>query len=201
MKKYTKWIISTILLIIFLIIGFYLITIENNIIDQSIYNTIIKLKSDISTQLFKIITFFASIRFMIIISIIILLIKKIKNRHLIIINILSDVILNLFLKNIFKRTRPLDIMLIKEKGYSFPSGHTMIATIFYGFIIYLIAKSNISKNIKIITITSLTILILLIGISRIYLGVHYATDVIGGYLISISYLILFIHIINKKELI
>lgn len=199
MKKYTNWIISTILLIIFLIIGFYLITIENNVVDKTIYNTIIKIKSDTSTKIFKIITFLASVKFMVIVSFITLIIKQIKNRTLILINILTNTILNLFLKNVFKRTRPLDIMLVKEIGYSFPSGHTMIATTFYGFIIYLINKSNISKKIKIIITILLTTLILLIGLSRIYLGVHYATDVIGGYLISISYLILFINF-NKKKI-
>lgn len=199
MKKYTNWIISAILLIIFLIIGFYLITIENNVVDKTIYNAIIKIKSDISTKIFKVITFLASVKFMVIVSFITLVIRQIKNRTLILINILTNTILNLFLKNIFKRARPLDIMLVNEIGYSFPSGHTMIATTFYGFIIYLINKSNVSKKIKIIITILLTTLILLIGLSRIYLGVHYATDVIGGYLISISYLILFINF-NKKEI-
>lgn len=198
MNKNTKWIISTICIFIFLVIGLYFIQLENNIIDKEIYKLIISIKSDTMTTIFKIITSFASVKFMIIVSIIILLLKKLKHiRYFIILNIINDVILNTLLKFIFKRERPIDIMLVEETGYSFPSGHTMIAIIFYGFIIYLINKSSYKKKTKIILNTLLTILILLIGISRIYLGVHFATDVIASYLIGISYLIIFTHFIDK----
>jgi len=198
MKKYLKWIISTICIILFLIIGLHIIEINNNIIDKTIYNLIISLKSDIVTKIFKIITSFAGIPFMLITTIIILFIKKLKHkRFIIILNLVNDVVLNNILKLLFKRERPIDIMLVEESGYSFPSGHTMVACIFYGFIIYLINKSNYSKKTKIIINIILISLILLIGISRIYLGVHYTTDVIGSYLIGISYLIIFIHFIEK----
>lgn len=198
MNKNTKWIISTICILIFLAIGLYFIQLENNIIDKEIYKLIISIKSDTMTTIFKIITSFASVKFMIIVSIIILLLKKLKHiRYFIVLNIINDVILNNLLKIIFKRERPIDIMLVEETGYSFPSGHTMIAIIFYGFIIYLINKSSYKKKTKIILNTLLTILILLIGISRIYLGVHFATDVIASYLIGISYLIIFTHFIDK----
>lgn len=198
MKKYSKWIISTICIILFLILGLHIININNNIIDKTIYNIIISMKSNTMTNFFKLITSFAGIPFMIIISIIVLLLKKLKHkRYLIILNLINDVLLNNILKLIFKRERPIDLMLVEESGYSFPSGHTMVACIFYGFIIYLINKSNYTKKTKIILNTLLVILIILIGISRIYLGVHYPTDVIGSYLISISYLIIFTHFVNK----
>lgn len=199
MRKHTKWIISAILLILFLIIGIYLIKISDNKVDKTIYNLIISIKSTRATNFFKIITSLAGIPFMVGISIIILMLKKLKHiRFYIILNIINDVVLNIVLKNIFRRQRPTDLMIIEESGYSFPSGHTMIAVIFYGFIIYLISKSKYKNKTKIIINTLLTILILLIGISRIYLGVHYATDVIASYLIGISYLIIFTHFVNKK---
>lgn len=199
MKKNIKWIISLLSIILFLVISLYIIKINDNIIDKNVYNLIISTKSNIMTLIFKIITFFASIEFMIITSIVILFLKKLKHiRFYILLNIVNDVILNNLLKFIFKRERPLDLMLTQESGYSFPSGHTMVACIFYGFIIYLIRKSKYSKRIKNIITIILSILIFLIGISRIYLGVHYATDVIGSYLVSISYLIIFTHFIDKK---
>lgn len=68
----------------------------------------------------------------------------------------------------------------------------MVSMAFYGFLIYLIYKNVKNKYIKVISILLLSTLILLIGASRIYLGVHYASDVIGGFLIAISYLILYI---------
>ena len=67
----------------------------------------------------------------------------------------------------------------------------------YGFLIYLILKYVKSKKIKIITVTFLTLIILLIGVSRIYLGVHYTSDVIAGFDISVSYLIIYTSIVNK----
>lgn len=198
MKKNFKWIISLVCIILFLIIGLYLIEINDNFIDEKIYSLIISIKSDFITNIFKVITFFASSKFMVLSVVIVLLLKKLKNiRFLIILNLLNTVVLNSLLKFLFKRERPIDLMLVEEIGYSFPSGHTMAACIFYGFLIYLVNKSKYSKKVKLITNTILTILIILIGISRIYLGVHYASDVIGGYLISISYLIIFTHFIDK----
>ena len=200
MKKHTKWIISLILISLFLLISLWIINIDNNFLDKNIYDLIISIKSPLATKFFKIITSLAGVPFMLIISIIIIFIKKLKqNRYFIILNLFNDVVLNTLLKLIFKRERPIDIMLIEESGYSFPSGHTMIATIFYGFVIYLIGKSNLSKKNKIFINTLLSTLILLIGASRIYLGVHFATDVIASYLIGILYLILFTHIVDKKS--
>ena len=198
MKMYFKWFISTICIVFFLIIGLYLIEINDNVIDKNIYNFIISFKSSGVTKFFKIITSFAGIEFMIISVIVVLLLKRLKHkRFFIILNLVNDIILNTLLKFLFKRERPFDLMLIEESGYSFPSGHTMVACIFYGFIIWLINKSNYSRKIKIVINSFLIILIILIGISRIYLGVHYVSDVIGGYLISISYLIIFTHFIDK----
>ena len=68
----------------------------------------------------------------------------------------------------------------------------MISATFYGFLIYLIYKNVKNKYLKYSLITMLVILILLIGTSRIYLGVHYTSDVLAGFLIAISYLIIFI---------
>ena len=116
------------------------------------------------------------------------------------INSVNSSIINKILKAIFVRPRPNVLRLIKQGGYSFPSGHAMASMTFYGFLIYLIIKSNINKNIKILLTSLLTILILLIGISRIYLGVHYASDILAGYLVSIIYLILFTSVINKLDI-
>ena len=84
--------------------------------------------------------------------------------------------------------------LIEEQGYSFPSGHSMVSTAFYGLLIYLIYKNVKNKYIKYTLCTILSILILIIGLSRIYLGVHYVSDVIGGVCFSIAYLIIFINV-------
>ena len=106
----------------------------------------------------------------------------------------------MLLKNIIQRPRPIEYRLIDETGYSFPSGHSMVSVAFYGLIIYFMYKSIKISKIKWLLISLLSIVIILIGTSRIYLGVHYTSDVIGGFLISISYLIIFITAFGEKIL-
>ena len=166
--------------------------------DEIIYNFVSQFICEGLTEFFKFITNFASFPFITIAIIIILMLVKDKSVGIMIaINSINGVIINKILKSIFVRPRPDVLKLVKQDGYSFPSGHTMAACIFYGILIYLIYKSDFSKKIKNISITILSILILLIGISRIYLGVHYASDVVSGYLFSLIYLISFISLVNK----
>lgn len=105
--------------------------------------------------------------------------------------------LNLLLKNIVQRDRPIGFRLVNESGYSFPSGHSMISTAFYGLIIYFVYKNVQNKSLRNIICVLLIILIILIGCSRVYLGVHYASDVIAGAVTSVAYLIIITRIISK----
>ncbi len=91
-------------------------------------------------------------------------------------------ILNFILKNIFLRPRPdFPLAYSHETGYSFPSGHAMISLAFYGIIAYLITITHKDLKIKIPILIGLFILSVLIGFSRLYLGVHYLTDVLAGW--------------------
>ena len=154
--------------------------------------------SDKLTPIIKIVTNFGGAIILGLITILILILIKNKNIGLsVLINLCSVTVLNLVLKSILQRPRPNEYRIINETGYSFPSGHSMISMAFYGFIIYLIYKNIKNKYLKWISIILLSILILMIGFSRIYLGVHYVSDVLAGFLFSISYLIVYIKIINK----
>ena len=82
-------------------------------------------------------------------------------------------------------------------NYSFPSGHSSVSMAFYGFLIYLICTEFKNKKYKYLLISVLSIVILFIGLSRIYLGVHYLSDVLAGFLFSIIYLIIFVYFYNK----
>ena len=105
--------------------------------------------------------------------------------------------MNYTLKQIFQRPRPIEYRIINESGYSLPSGHSMISMAFYGYLIYLIYKNVKNEHLKRCLILFLSILIISIGISRIYLGVHYTSDVLAGFLAAISYLIIYIFFLKK----
>ena len=112
--------------------------------------------------------------------------------------VVSGEVIKELLKFIVHRARPdVGFFLISESGYSFPSGHAVMSVIFYGAIAYFIYK--LCKKIwqKIILSTGFAVLIVLIGFSRIYLGVHWASDVIAGWLIGFSILVFFILIFRK----
>ena len=97
------------------------------------------------------------------------------------------------LKVSFHRARPdLALHLISQGGYSFPSGHSFTVLIFYGMIIYL-CRTNLKNRAAANTITALlAVLIFLIGISRVYLGVHFPTDVLGGWSLALCVLMILI---------
>ncbi|HJV44354.1 MAG TPA: phosphatase PAP2 family protein [Bacillota bacterium] len=98
--------------------------------------------------------------------------------------LIGNVLLNQTLKAIFRRARPDLHRLIVESGYSFPSGHSMTAFSMYGAISFLIWKHIPSKQGRGAVILLSSFMILAIGVSRIYLGVHYPSDVLGSYLFS-----------------
>lgn len=197
--KNLKWIILFICLVGFLAIAedvFHKEIIMKDIIGYKLVSTF--LISDFATPIAKFITNFGGAIFLIIATIILfILIKNKKIGFSIISNLVIVTILNQLLKNILQRPRPNEFRIIEETGYSFPSGHSMVSMAFYGYLIYLIYRYVKNKYVKWVLIVLLSILICTIGISRIYLGVHYTSDVLGGFLISISYLVIYISAVNK----
>lgn len=88
---------------------------------------------------------------------------------------------NEILKYVFHRRRPDIHRLITARGYSFPSGHSMGSVMFYGTLSYFICRWTRSLFCKMLTWIAGVFMILMTGISRIYLGVHYPSDVIAGF--------------------
>ena len=147
------------------------------------------------TNTFKIISFICSPKFMIVLNVLLFIFIILKK--IIVLSSISSVIINNLVKIIVRRERPDYLRMVMEKSYSFPSGHAMISVLFFGSIIYLVNKYNLKYK-KLITF-SLSTFVLLVGISRIYLGVHYLTDVVGGYLLGFIVLFLIIHLFERKK--
>lgn len=197
--KNLKWIILFICLIGFLALAedvFNKEIMNGDIIGYKMVSTF--LISDFATPIAKFVTNFGGAIFLIVLTV--LLVTIIKNKKIglsIFANLTIVTILNQLLKRVLQRPRPTEYRIIEETGYSFPSGHSMVSMALYGYLIYLIYKYVENKYVKWISISLLSVLICLIGISRIYLGVHYTSDVLGGFLISISYLVIYISAVNK----
>ena len=209
MNKKKEIILSVIILVLILIISIITTKIllkKELLIDNIAYkNIVLNLRSSKLNPIMKSITELSNTKTILIISILLtIIINILKNKQialLIPINLAIITIINQTLKFIFHRPRPIGFRLIEIGGYSFPSGHAMASTAFYGFLAYLSYKLIKNKIIRNILIITNIIIILLICISRIYLGVHYCSDVVVGISISLIYLILFTRILNKYKII
>lgn len=202
-KKYIKFGIVIVLIAIFITLW---IAVENGNIhgfDEKIYDAISSVKSPMLTNILVIITEiggFFGLLFILLVTVIILLYKGRKKETLgIMLNLAISTYVYIFLKQVFQRTRPItgDI-LIDETGFSFPSGHSTNNMAFYGFAIYLVCLNVKNHRLRNFLCVILALIPIVIGISRIYLRVHYPSDVIAGFSLGIVLVILFISFIYPR---
>lgn len=111
------------------------------------------------------------------------------------VNLVLVVVLNQVLKELVQRPRPEGIGLVAETGFSFPSGHSMVAMAFFGLLVWLIWRYECDRTMRIVCCVALSAVIVAVGASRIYLGVHYASDVIGGFCVSLAWLALYTRVV------
>ena len=201
MKK-SKLYIFISLIVLFIINTILVVTNKYVSFDNTIHNIVIKLHSEVTTKVMKAFTFCGSTSFIVGVAVglfIIYLIKKRKEYAFSTVGVLIiSTIINNVIKLIIRRPRPA-YMTVIENTFSYPSGHMMASTTLYGFFIYLLIKSHYSKKYKIIYSIVLGLLILCVGISRIYLGAHYFSDIFGGALMSLAILVFFSMINDKKK--
>ena len=110
-------------------------------------------------------------------------------------NVVGALVLNQVLKFIVQRPRPDGYRLAVESSYSFPSGHSMISMAFYGLLIWMIWKYERDDVMRHVWCCLFGLIIVMVGISRVYLGVHYASDVIAGFCVSLIWLVFFTKVI------
>lgn len=104
------------------------------------------------------------------------------------VNLVLATLLNLLLKALIQRPRPEGYRLVAESGFSFPSGHSMVAMAFYGLLIWMVWRYEKDALVRRLGVIGFGLVIVLVGLSRIYLGVHYASDVLAGFCASIAWL-------------
>lgn len=126
-----------------------------------------------------------------------LIVRKYYNEALLFaLSLCFSALTEMILKNVFHRIRPQFHPLVIETSYSFPSGHATNSLVFYLLLSYLFFRHTKNKNASLIFLLLAVFLILLIGVSRVYLGVHYPSDVIGGYLVGSIVLIITAFIVS-----
>ena len=198
-KKNKIIIIATFSIFMFFLILWDVFRNEVTSYDNWAYSIFVEyLRNDTMTSIMKCITFCGgAVCLMSIVILLLIFLKNKKDAFFSVINIVMIFLINSLIKFIVQRPRPSGYNLITESNYSFPSGHSMVSTAVYGFLIYLIYKYVKNNKLKYFLISLIFILIILICISRIYLGVHYLSDTLAGFFFSIFYLMIIITLYYK----
>jgi undecaprenyl-diphosphatase len=169
-------------------------------IDREVYEFIYASESFITTALMLGFTQLGEVLSMIVMSLIlisILMLYKLKIHTLfILISMIASSILIPVLKNSFDRERPSMLRLIEISGFSFPSGHAMGSTIFFGSLGTIIKHTDLNNKALLMTVCAT--FILMISSSRVYLGVHYPTDVLAGVVIGLAVVVGTSALLHKK---
>lgn len=155
--------------------------------DLLLYYLLISIKNNILLLVATLLSFLGSIKGLIVVSFfLVFILKSNKQRIFLFLDLIGSGLIINITKNIFLRERPI-IGQNLLADYSFPSGHTFIAITFYGFLLYLVMKDK-ESNYKKLKEGVLLFLIITIPLSRLILGVHYLTDVLGGITLGLAYL-------------
>lgn len=198
-----------IVLFIISILGFVFLVnrifrLEKDEFDFRIFGFLNNYINEVNTGVMVFITFFATHTFLIPANLVLIAYFLFIKRHRwysikVPVVAIGSVCMMLLLKLFFSRPRPLTPLLQEVKGFSFPSGHSMSAMTFYGLIIYLVYKNVTLPWLRWTLILVLSLFIVAIGFSRIYLRVHYTSDVLAGFAIGLIWLVISISVMAGIE--
>jgi membrane-associated phospholipid phosphatase len=198
------WVIFLGSLIVFLFVSKEIFFNKQENFDKRVFQKVHTWISPEFTSIMKSVTFLASWEFILCLSFVILIyFLFVKKHHWYSLKIpvvaLGSISLNVILKNIFARPRPFLPHMVQAYGLSYPSGHAMISFSFYGLLIYLAWIEIKNKTVRWLVCLGLLLLIHLIGFSRVYLRVHYASDVMAGFALGTVWLIVSIFMLKRIE--
>jgi undecaprenyl-diphosphatase len=208
----TKWItvrfilaiiLFLVTLIVFVGIADQIVLDHKNNFDKVISGYIQSFTSPAMTRAMIRITFFGSSTFLFPAYLALILFYLIRKRRTLALDItmvgLSSTGILFLLKDIFRRHRPLDPLISHVTGFSFPSGHSFSSFTFFGLLIYIAWHSDIKKSWKIIISALLVLFAATIAFSRIYLRVHFPSDVVAGFCLSVVWLMLSLAILHQAD--
>ena len=189
-KNLLRIIVCIVLLALFIELGYLVRNSETGILfDGYIMSRVHRNVNQTLVSIMKFFSFLGSTQFYIVISLIVIIYFVKKKNYIGIVPLIFSNLgtygANELLKHYYLRTRPLKYFLIEQGGYSFPSGHAMVSFTFYSTLTYLLLWNKPKGTKKTIAWIGNFVLVGLIGFSRIYLGVHWPTDIIGGYMAGI----------------
>lgn len=173
----------------FCIIFYSVLTGSASGFDDAVRNFFYDIRSDFLTPGVKILTYLGNWQTVVILCLILLMVKQTRVIYGVPVSIgaIFVTILNKSIKNIVQRPRPDDVVhLINQGGFSFTSGHSITSMFVYGMLIYLVRTNVKNKTFTNILTVVLAVPMILIGPSRVYLGVHFPTDVLGGWCLGIA---------------
>jgi undecaprenyl-diphosphatase len=198
------WLLFLCSFFIFLYVVFRIFYFKKESFDFAVFDFLKQYVSDFNTSFMQFITYLGTHSFLIPANLVLIAYFLFVKKHRwysikIPVVAIGGVTVMFLLKMMFNRPRPLIPLLKEAAGLSFPSGHAMMSVSFYGLLIYLVWKNITTPWIRTLLIILLLLLILLIGFSRIYLRVHYASDVLAGFCVGAIWLVLSLWVTNRME--
>ena len=175
---------------------------DASLIDDHVRNAVISTRRDWLTPIMKVITYMGNWQTITVICLILLAFRKTRLTYGVPLSIgaLFVSLANKGIKAIVMRPRPDQAMfLIEQGGWSFPSGHSITSMFFYGMVIWLIRRNVTDRRLADILTVLLAIPMVLIGVSRVYLGVHYPTDVLAGWCLGVLVVVAIAEVIKRTS--
>lgn len=204
-----RWMVYLLLLVTLSLFGWLAFQVKSGetfLVDDAAFAATFALRNNSMTLLMRGITFFGSSYFLFPANILLICWVYFHKRDRLLtiqwaVTSIGSLFLMYFFKGLYERPRPLDPYLGAATGFSFPSGHTLNSLVFFGLLIFLLWKFAGKSFLKLWGTVLLSLIILGIGLSRIYLRVHYASDVLGGLTLGTGWLTLTIYIFGsiKRE--